>query len=381
MLYTERNEKAKSVPYFDLTRQYSILKPEFDAAMKNVIESGKFIMGDDVKLFEEEFAGYCSAKYGIGVNSGTDALFIGLQSMGIKSDDEVITVSYTYIATALAVSFTGAKPVFVEIDPTTYNIDPKDIEKAITKKTKAILVVHLYGHPVDMDPVLKIAQRHGLRVMEDSAQAHGAEYNGKKVGGLADISGFSFFPTKNLGAFGDGGMITTNDAQIAEKARLLRDYGRKVRDQHIIKGRNSRLDTIQAAVLRVKLKRLDNFNNSRRRIAGLYNGLLKDTKGKIVTPHEAPYAKHVYHLYVVRVKNRDAVVAKLKERGVQTLVHYPVPIHLQQAFSDLGYKRGSLPVTEKICGEIISLPMFPEMTDTEIEYVADKLKQAVDVSE
>jgi dTDP-4-amino-4,6-dideoxygalactose transaminase len=345
--------------------------------MKNVIETGKFIMGEDVKLLESEFASYCGAKYGIGVNSGTDALFIGLQSLGVKAGDEVITVSYTYIATALAVSFTGAKPVFVDIDPATYDIDPKCIEKAITKNTKAIVVVHLYGYPVDMDSVLAIAKRHGLKVMEDSAQAHGAEYKGRRVGSLADISGFSFFPTKNLGAFGDGGMIITNNAELADKTRLLRDYGRKVRDHHIIKGRNSRLDTLQAAVLRVKLKRLDDFNSSRRRLAAIYNELFKGSGDKIIVPTEAGYAKHVYHLYVIRVKNRDAVVAALKERGVPTLIHYPIPIHLQQAFSDLGYKKGSLSITEKICDEIISLPMFPEMTDEEVQYVAEALLKIV----
>jgi dTDP-4-amino-4,6-dideoxygalactose transaminase len=377
MLYAEKNEKIKSVPYFDLTRQYNKLKPEFDAAIRNVIESGRFIMGDDVKLLEGEFSSYCGAKYGIGVNSGTDALFIGLQAIGIKAPDEVITVSYTYIATALAVSFTGAKPVFVEPDPATYCIDPKTIEKAVTKNTKAILVVHLYGHPVDMDPVLAIAKKRGLLVMEDSAQAHGAEYKGKRVGSLADISGFSFFPTKNLGAFGDGGMITTSNAEFADKARLLRDYGRKVRDHHIIKGRNSRLDTLQAAVLRVKLKRLDDFNSSRRRLAGVYNEMFKSAGDKIIVPKEADYAKHVYHLYVIRVKNRDAVVAGLKERGVPTLVHYPIPIHLQEAFSDLGYKKGSLPITEKICDEIISLPMFPEMTEEEVRYAAGQVLSLV----
>ena len=377
MLYAEKNEKIKSVPYFDLSRQYNSLKLEFDVAMKNVIETGKFIMGEDVKLLEDEFAAYCGAKYGIGVNSGTDALFIGLQSMGIKSGDEVITVSYTYIATALAISFTGAKPVFIDIDPVTYNIDPKNIEKAVTKNTKAIVIVHLYGHPVDMDPVLAIAKKHGILVMEDSAQAHGAEYKGKKVGALGDISGFSFFPTKNLGGFGDGGMITTNNTEFAEKAMLLRDYGRKVRDHHIVKGRNSRLDTLQAAVIRVKLKRLECFNSSRHRLAVIYSEILQVAGDKIIIPKEADYAKHVYHLYVVRVKNRDAVVAGLKQHGVPTLVHYPIPIHLQQAFGELGYKKGSLPVTEKICDEIISMPMFPEMKEEEVKYAAKQLLNVI----
>ena len=363
------------VDVFTLKRQYEYIKDEIKGPIEEVMTSGAFIMGEDVGLFEKEFAEYCGVKYGIGVNSGTDALFLACLSCGIGKGDEVIVMPYTYIATTLAISMTGAKPVFVDIDEKTYNIDISKVESSITKNTKAILPVHLYGHPVDMDPLVEIAKKHNLKIIEDCAQAHGALYKSKKVGSFSDASCFSFYPTKNLGAFGDGGIVLTNSEKIKEKLVLLRDYGRKDRYKHIIKGYNSRLDTLQAAILRVKLKHLDEWNEKRRKNATLYTKLLKEKKIDIILPHEAEYAKHVYHLYAVRVKNRKTVMNGLAEKGVRTLMHYSIPIHLQEAYKDLGHKKGDFPISEKCCEEILSLPMYPELSEEEIKYVVDKLQE------
>lgn len=361
------------VDVFSLRKQYEDIKDEIKGQIERVITSGAFILGEDVRLFEEEFAKYCGVKYGVGVNSGTDALFLASLACGIGKGDEVITTPYTYIATALAISMTGAKPVFVDIDEKTYNIDVLKIEHSITKKTKAILPVHLYGHPVDMDPLIEIARNYNLKIIEDCAQAHGSLYENKKVGSFGDASCFSFYPTKNLGAFGDGGMVLTNSEEIKEKLLLLRDYGRKGRYEHIVKGYNSRLDTLQAAILRVKLRHLEEWNEKRRENASLYTKLFKEKKADIILPHEENRARHVYHLYAVRVKSRERIMGKLMDKGVRTLIHYPIPIHLQEAYKDLGYKKRAFPISEKCCEEILSLPMYPELGEGDIGYVVDAL--------
>ena len=365
------------VDVFSLKRQYEAIKDEVKEAVGKVMQSGMFILGQDVGLFEQEFARYCSVKYGIGVNSGTDALFLGCLACGIGKGDEVITMPYTYIATALGISMTGARPVFVDIDERTYNIDTSKIEKAITEKTKAILPVHLYGHPADMDPIMEIAGKHNLKVIEDCAQAHGALYKNKKVGSFGDAGCFSFYPTKNLGAFGDGGIVVTNSEEIKERVLLFRDYGRKGRYEYVVKGYNSRLDTMQAAILRVKLRHLDRWNGMRRNNARLYTRLFKEKEIEIILPCEADYAEQVYHLYPVRVKNRKHVMDSLAEKGVRTLIHYPIPIHLQETYKDLDYKKGDFPVSEKCCEEILSLPMYPELPAEDIGYVVDSLNKTL----
>lgn len=359
------------IPTINLKMQYHSIKKEIDKAINNVLESGYFILGENVKIFEKEFADYCNTKYAIGVASGTDALHIALLALGIGNGDEVITTSLSAIATALTISFTGAKPVFVDIDPETYNIDANKIEEKITNKTRAIIPVHLYGQPAEMEKIKKIADAHGLFVIEDVAQAHGAEFKGKRVGSIGNVGCFSFYPTKNLGAYGDGGMIVTNDEKIAEKVRLLRDYGQKIRYHHLIKGFNSRLDEIQAAILRVKLKKLDEWNNIRRKNAKQYNELLKESG--VILPVEKPYAKHIYHQYVIRTNQRDKLQEWLRSKGILTDVHYPIPIHLQNAYKELGYKRGDLPVTEKYVDEILSLPMYPELKREDIKKIADMI--------
>jgi len=365
------------VDSFTLKKQYEQIKDELKGPIEKVMASGGFILGEDVGLFEKEFAAYCGVKYGIGVNSGTDALFLACLACGIGKDDEVITPTYTYIATSFGISIALAKPVFVDTEEKTYCIDVAKIEKAITKKTKAILLVHLYGHPADMDPIIEIAKKYKLKVIEDCAQAHGALYKNKKVGSFGDAACFSFYPTKNLGAFGDGGMITTNSEEVRDRALLLRDYGRKGRYENIIKGYNSRLDTLQAAILRVKLKHLDEWNEKRIKNAALYTKLFKEKKMDITLPYEADYAKHIYHQYAVRIKNRKSVMEKLADKGICPLIHYPIPIHLQECYKDLGYKKGDFPVAEKCCEEIMSLPMYPELTEEEIRYVVDSIKTVI----
>ena len=365
------------VDVFTLKRQYEDIKDEIRGPMERVLSSGGFIMGEDVGFFESEFSEYCGVRYGIGVNSGTDALFLALVACGIGKGDEVVVMPYTYIATTLAISMTGATPVFVDIEEKTYNINVSRIEKVLTKKTKAILPVHLYGHPVDMDPLMDVAKKHNLKVIEDCAQAHGALYKNKKVGSFGDASCFSFYPTKNLGAFGDGGMVLTDSEEIKKKLVLLRDYGRSGRYEHVIKGYNSRLDTLQAAILRKKLTHLDEWNERRRKNAALYTMLFKEKNVDIVLPYEADYARGVYHLYAVRVKNRTEVMKRLMDKGVRTLIHYPIPIHLQEAYKDLGYKKGDFPVSERCCEGILSLPMYPELSEKEIAYVAEKMSEAL----
>jgi len=355
------------IPFFDLKTQYKEIKNEMDKSINRVLSSGNFILGEEVTSFEKEFAKFCEVKFAIGVGSGTSALFLALKSLGIKKNDEIITVPNTFISTAYAISYTGAKLVFVDVEEDTLNIDYTKIEEKITDKTKAILPVHLYGHPADMNPIMEIAEEHNLKIIEDVAQATGSEYNGKKLGSLGDVAAFSFYPTKTLGAYGDGGMIVTNDSKIAEKIELLRNYGQLKKYHYIIEGFNSRLDEIQAAILRVKLKRLNQWNDLRRKNAKIYNESLKNTD--VILPVEKEYAKHVYYLYVIRIAKRDKLQQWLETRGVSTMIHYPIPIHLQMAYKYLGYKKGDFPFTEKYAEEILSLPMFPELKKEQIEEI------------
>ncbi len=368
------------VPFFDLTRQYKRIEEEILSATKRVYEKGRFILGEEVSVFEEEFSHYCGVRYGVGVDSGTDALQLALKAVGVGEGDEVITVAHSFIATALAISQTGAKPLFVDIDPETYTMDPNALEqflrhrkkKGERQKIKAILPVHLYGHPAEMDAIMDIADRYQLTLIEDACQAHGAEYQGRKVGSFGLLSCFSFYPTKNLGGYGDGGMVVTNDKKLFEKLRLLRCYGEKRKYEHVLKGGNNRLDEIQAAILRVKLKYLDQWNEERRKRVLIYKKMLEHTG--VICPTEKGQAKHVYHLFVIRTKKRNPLQTFLKEKGIGTLIHYPIPIHLQKAFRELGYRRGDLPLTEQYAREVLSLPFFPEMTESEIEGVATQIK-------
>jgi len=363
-----------TIPFIDLKKQYLSIKKEIDASITRVLESGNFILGENVRKFEEEFAQYCNAKFGVGVASGTDAIFLALLACGVKKGDEVITVPNTATPTVLAIWYTGAIPVFVDIDAETYNIDVSKIKKVMTKKTKAILPVHLYGQPADMGSIIDLAKDHNLRLVEDACQAHGAEYKGMKTGSFGDAGCFSFYPTKNLGCFGDGGMVLTSDQKIAQRVKALRVYGQKEGSGYhsFIKGFNSRLDELQAAILRVKLEKLDEWNDKRRKNVKLYNNLLENAD--LVRPTEAECCKHVYHLYVIRVRNRDKLQRYLLSKDIHALVHYPVPVHLQKAFSNLELPEGSFLVTERYSKEILSLPMFPELTEEQINEVSTAVK-------
>jgi len=369
------------VPFIDLKRQYKRIEDEVLSTQKKVLEKGRFILGEEVSAFEEEFARYCGVGYGVGVGSGTEALFLALMAAGIGNGDEVITVSHTFIASALAISMTGAQPLFVDIDPDIYTMDPNALEDLVKKRkskdcrrgrVKAVLPVHLYGHPAEMDSIVDIADRHNLMIIEDACQAHGALYRGKKVGSFGLLSCFSFYPTKNLGGYGDGGIVLTDDKNLCKKLRLLRCYGEKKKYEHILKGGNSRLDEIQAAVLRVKLKYLQQWNEERRERALYYRRLLENTE--LVCPTEKEHCWHVYHLFVIRTKQRASLAGFLRKRGIETLVHYPLPVHLQKAYKELGYGKGDLPVTERYSREILSLPFFPELTDEEIREVQEEIE-------
>lgn len=360
------------VDFVDLNAQYRESKSEIDKGLQAVFRKGNFILGEEEKKFEEVFARYCGCKFGVGVNSGTDALFLGLLSLGIGKGDEVIVPAFTFIATALAVSYTGAKVVFVDIDEDTYNIDVKEIEKVITKRTKAIIPVHLYGQPADMDEILSLAKKYNLKIIEDAAQAHGAKYKDRRVGAMGDMGCFSFYPTKNLGAFGDGGMVVTNNPDIYQKLLILRDCGRIDRYAHVVKGYNSRLDTVQAVILNAKLKHLDKWNKLRQKNARIYSKILGGHKG-IIPPKAKKDRTHVYHIYGLRIKNRDRIYERLRRNGIGALIHYPIPLHLQKAYSDLGYKKGDFPIAEKVAEEIISLPMHPFLRQTEIDLVTNQI--------
>lgn len=352
------------VPFLDLKAGYLELQTEIDTAIKCVLESGWYILGEEVDAFEREYATYCEAKYCVGVANGLDALHLGLLALGIGPGDEVIVPSNTYIATWLAVSQCGATPIPVEPDEATYNIDPARIEAAITPRTKVILPVHLYGQPADMDLILAIACSHGLKVLEDGAQAHGARYKGKRIGAHGDAVAWSFYPGKNLGAYGDAGAITTDDPEIADRIRVLRNYGSRVKYVNDVRGFNSRLDTLQAAILRVKLKHLDRWNEARRKNAALYLAGLANTG--LTLPFVPDWAEHVWHLFVVRSKMRDQVQQQFHHASIGTLIHYPIPPHLQGAYADLGFGKGAFPIAERIHEEVLSLPMGPTMSESDM---------------
>lgn len=360
------------IPLVDLYAQYQAIKPEIDAAIERVIQNSSYILGPEVKTFEKNFAALSGTKEAVGTDSGTAALHLALLLLDVGPGDEVITTTHTFIATAEVVSLTGARPVLVDIDPRTYNLDPEKVEAAITPRTKVLLPVHLYGQPAEMDPLLDIARRHKLRVIEDAAQAHGSTYRGKPAGSMGDVGCFSFYPGKNLGAYGDGGMLVTNDTELAERARMLRNHGRRDKYEHQIVGYGYRLDALQAAILDVKLKHLPQWNERRRAHAAYYTKLLSGLD--LVTPFEPEHLCGVYHLYVVAAPKRDALLEHLKTRGVQAGIHYPIPLHLQPVYQNLGYRRGDFPEAERAADQILSLPMYPELTNEQIEYVVEAIK-------
>jgi dTDP-4-amino-4,6-dideoxygalactose transaminase len=361
------------IPFVDLKAQYRAIKPDVDAAIARVLESCEFTLGSEVVAFEEEFAAYCGARFGIGVNSGTSALHLALLAAGVGPGDEVITVPFTFVATVSAICYTGARPVFVDIDPHRYTIDPGAIEAAVTERTRAILPVHLYGQPADMDPILDVARRRGLVVIEDAAQAHGASYRGRPAGSLGTLGCFSFYPGKNLGAYGEGGMVVTSDPEYARTIRMLRDWGAERKYHHELKGYNYRLEGIQGAVLRVKLRHLEAWTEGRRAAAARYDAGLADAA--VETPQAAADVRHVYHIYAVRTPHRDALQEQLRAEGIQTGIHYPFPIHLLPAFADLGYRAGDFPHAERAAGEVLSLPMFPELTPEQTETVCAAVRR------
>lgn len=363
------------VPFVDLKLQYRNLRTDLMKTMDDVCSGARFILGPELQEFEKNFARFIGANHAIGVSTGTDAIMMALKAVGVNPGDEVISVANTFIATILAISSGNAKPVLVDCDPLYYNIDPEKIEAAITKKTKAIVPVHLYGQPADMGPIMDIAKRHQLKVVEDACQSHGAQYHGKTAGTFGEAGCFSFFPGKNLGGYGDGGGVVTNDPLVAEAIRMFRNYGQKVKYHHLTKGWNFRLDNLQAAILDVKLKHLSQWSASRNAAAQKYSRQLKELGDRVVTPAEMPHATHVYHLYIIRIKERDALQQYLKEKGVETGIHYPIPIHLSPAYADLGYKKGAFPVTERNADEVLSLPIFPEITDDQIAYVVESIKE------
>lgn len=358
-----------NIPFVSFEPMHKEIEPEVLHKFKEVYEKNRFIQGGEVEKFEKEFAKYCASDYCIGCGSGLDALYLILRGHDIGVGDEVIVPSNTYIATALAVSYVGARPIFVEPDLLTYNINPCLIEKAITKNTKAIIAVHLYGQPAEMNEINQIASKYDLKVIEDSAQAHGSLYNDKKVGSLGDASGFSFYPGKNLGALGDAGAVTTNDQELAHKIRAIANYGSDKKYHHIYKGTNSRLDEVQAAFLRIKLRNLDKWNNERTTIAQKY--IVGINNPWIIKPGEADYAKHVWHLFVIRTEKRDELGKYLQESGIGTTTHYPIPIHRQKAYEELKISKGKLPIAEKISNEVISLPMWYGMNNEKINYVIE----------
>ncbi|MBU0682801.1 MAG: DegT/DnrJ/EryC1/StrS family aminotransferase, partial [Candidatus Omnitrophica bacterium] len=371
-------KKNSSIPFVDLSAQYMGIKGEVDKSVNGVITKGWFVLGKELECFEKEFAAYCASKYAVGVGSGTAALFLSLVACGLEPGDGVITTPNTALPTISAITWANCRPFFVDIAPDTYTLCPEKLECFLQNnfskfKIKAIIPVHLYGNSVDMDPILKISEKYGLKVIEDACQAHGTEYKGKKTGTMGTAGCFSFYPTKNLGAYGDAGMVVTDSEKIANKLCMLRNYGEKSKYFNVEKGVNSRLDEIQAAVLRVKLKYLDTWNQKRRGLAGVYADLLKDTC--IQLPVEKKYAKHIFHLYVVKTKNRDGLKEKLMNNGITTHIHYPMPVHLQPAYKDLGYSSGTFPAAEKCSEEILSLPMFPELERERVERICSVVKE------
>jgi dTDP-4-amino-4,6-dideoxygalactose transaminase len=363
------------VQYLDLKAQYQSIKPEIDAAISKVLESCQFVLGPEVAGFEQEFAAYCGATECIAMNSGTSALHLALLAAGVGPSDEVITVPFTFVASVSAVTYAGARPVLVDIDPRSFTMDPAAIEAAITPRTKAILPVHLYGQSADMDPIMEIARRHGLVVIEDAAQAHGAKYKGRPVGSIGDMACFSFYPGKNLGAYGEGGAVTTSNPEYAKTMRMLRDWGQDRKYHHILRGFNYRMEGFQGAILRVKLRHLDAWTEARRTVVAQYNDLLADSG--VETPTEMPWGRHVYHVYTLRTEDRDGLQASLQAEGIQTGIHYPVPAHLQPAYADLGYGRGAFPQSETASQQVLSLPLYPELSSQSVAEVAGAVKKAV----
>jgi dTDP-4-amino-4,6-dideoxygalactose transaminase len=366
-------EEIRKIPLIDLSRQYFSIKEEVDEVVARVIERGAFTLGPELESFEENFAQYCGTKFAIGVGCGTEALHLSLKALGVGQGDEVITVPNTFVATVEAILMCDARPVFVDVDERTYNLDVSQLERALTERTKAIIPVHLYGQPAEMDEIIEFAKGYGLKVVEDACQAHGARYKGKRVGSWGDAGCFSFFPSKNLGAFGDGGIVVTDSKEVAEKIKRLRHHGHLDKFTHLEPGFCSRLHNLQAAVLNVKLSYLDEWNRRRQRLSALYTRLLDELLVK--TPLIHGRAEHVFHLFVIRVKKRDLVRRFLEEKGIQTGIHYPIPIHLQPAYKDLGYREGSFPVAETLAKQIISLPLFPEMREEEVGTVVHAFKE------
>jgi dTDP-4-amino-4,6-dideoxygalactose transaminase len=362
------------IPLVDLSSQYHQIRVDIDRAIKGVLDSCGFILGPEVADFEREFAAFCDAKYAVGVGNGTDALILALKALGVGPGDEVITVPNTFVATVEAIAHVGAKPVFVDIEPNGYNLDPNRLEAALTQKTRAVIPVHLYGQPADMDPIMEVADRHGLRVLEDAAQAHGAEYKGRRAGSMGDAAGFSFYPGKNLGAYGDGGAVVTNSDGVYETLLQLRNHGSEQHYFHEVIGYNSRLDSMQAAILRVKLAHLDEWNYQRRAHAALYSDLLAGVPG-VKTPSLIAGTDSVFHLYVIQLleASREDLKVYMAENGISTGVHYPIPVHLVPAFRFLGYREGDFPLVEQAMKRIISLPMYPELSQAQIEFIADRV--------
>lgn len=360
------------IPYLDLKAQYRSIKPEIEAAISSVLENAQYVLGPAVESFERDFARYSNASATVAANSGTSALHLALLACGVERGDEVITVPFSFAASVAAIEYAGARPVLVDIEPDYYTMDPARLEAAITPRTKAIMPVHLYGQPADMEPILEIARRRGLMVIEDACQSHGSEYQGRRCGSMGDIGCFSFYPGKNLGAYGEGGAAVTSNAGYADTMRTLRSWGERERYVHSMRGFNYRMDGIQGAVLGVKLKHLEAWTERRRSRAAVYARALAGTEARV--PRERAGARHVYHVYVVRLPHRDAWRARLTELGIGTGVHYPIPIHLQPAYADLGYVRGDFPVSEAVADEVLSLPMFPELTDDQIETIAGVIR-------
>jgi dTDP-4-amino-4,6-dideoxygalactose transaminase len=361
-------QKVPVIPFVDLKAQYHSIKPEIDAAIGAVLESSQFVLGEAVASFEQAFAAYCGVEHAIGVNSGTSALHLALLAAGIGAGDEVITAPFTFVATAAAIGYTGARPVYVDIDPATYTLDPAQLERAITPRTRAIMPVHLYGQVADMDPILEVARRHGLIVIEDAAQAHGAEYCGRRAGSLGHLGCFSFYPGKNLGAYGEGGLVTTNNAAYAATIRKLRDWGAERKYLHVLKGYNYRMEGMQGAILGVKLRHLEDWTEARRAHAARYTAGLADSP--VQPPCEPADRRHVYHIYAVRTRDRESLQAALAAQGIHTGIHYPIPVHLQPAYADPAYQAGDFPHSEQAAREVLSLPMYAELTDDQIAAVA-----------
>jgi dTDP-4-amino-4,6-dideoxygalactose transaminase len=361
-----------TVPFLDLKAQYQSIKPEIQEALQKVLDECSFVLGNEVAAFEQEFAAYCGANYGVAVNSGTSALHLALLAAGVGPGDEVITVPFTFVATVAAILYTGARPVFIDIDPCSFTMDMNQLASAVTPRTKAVVPVHLYGQAVDMDPLMEVATRHGLKVIEDAAQAHGAEYKGRRVGGIGDLGCFSFYPGKNLGAYGEGGIVVTNNLDYARTMQMLRDWGQERKYCHVLKGYNYRMEGFQGAILRVKFRHLEMWTEARRAHAARYDEFLQDAPVKI--PTTLPSRRHVYHVYTVCADQRDEVQRILHHHGIQTGIHYPVPVHLQPGYADLGYKAGAYPHAEHAARQVLSLPMFAELTTQQQDVVVDAIR-------